>query len=220
MMKGLLAVSLIFLIFQIPTCFGMGLIFKKMKLDFKKGIIPFYNKIILIKYYKLPQYHLILIFIPLVALYSNYYIYQKMCKQFKKEFLYILQLTFFPFIYNIFLGLELKEIEQSEQIDNYFEDQKNLYEKSEASEEPNKIKEDEYIWQPKKIDKNKTIYKASRNNLNAKVNIQRTNSDEIIDNKINNNRPRKKNDNSKLCPKCGALMTKEATVCFLCGTKF
>lgn len=218
-MKGLLVTLLILLIFQIPTCFGMGLIFKKMKLDFKKGIIPFYNKIILIKYYKLPKYHLILIFIPIVSLYSNYCVYQKMCKQFKKEYIYILQLTFFPFIYNIFLGLELKEPEEREQIDNYFEDQKNLYEKPGEEKEIKKINEDEYIWQPKKIYKSKTIYKASRNNLNAKVNINRTRNNDIIDNK-NNNQEKNKKDDAKTCPKCGALMANDATICFLCGTKF
>ena len=67
-MKTLLILLLIFILLEIPISYGMGLIFKKLGLDFKKGIIPFYNKIILIKQYELPQYHLILIFIPLVGL--------------------------------------------------------------------------------------------------------------------------------------------------------
>ena len=75
-MRTLLIILLLFILFEIPTSYGMGLIFKKLGYDFKKGIIPFYNKIILIKEYNLPQYHLLLIFIPLVGLYTNYLIYK------------------------------------------------------------------------------------------------------------------------------------------------
>lgn len=218
-MKGLLIILIFFIIFEIPISLGMGLIFKKMKLDFKKGIIPFYNKIILIKYYRLPQYHLILTFVPLIGLYTNYIINEKMCKQYNKNIVYALQLTFMPFIYNIFLGLELKETKEDESIDNYFEDQKNLYQKTEKKEtEP--IEKDEYVWKPKKINKSTTVYKASRNNLSARVNINKKTNDQIIDNKVNDKQKRKNNnEEAKNCPKCGAKMALDAEICFLCGTK-
>ena len=48
-MKTLLIVLLMFILLEIPISYGMGLIFKKLGFDLKKGIIPFYNKIILIK---------------------------------------------------------------------------------------------------------------------------------------------------------------------------
>lgn len=210
-MKILFVIFIIYILFQIPTCYGMGLIFKKMKLDFKKGIIPFYNKIILINYYKLPQYNLILMFIPLIGLYTNYLIYQKICKQFQKEFLYIIQLTLFPFIYNIFLGLEIKP--QEENINNYFEDQKNMYTKESKKIKETKI-EDEYIWKPRQIEKNNIVYKASRNNLNSNIKLEKNQN--IIDNK---KETKKQNENQIICPQCKARMASDAKVCFLCGAK-
>lgn len=213
-MRIFLIILVLFIIFEIPTCIGMGLIFKKKKLNFKKGIIPFYNKIILINYYKLPQYHLILIFIPIVSIYTNYLIYSKMCKEHNKEFLYILELTFFPFIYNIFLGLELKEKGNYTQVDNYFEDQKNLYET--RGEKQEKI-EDEYVWYPKKINKSNTVYKASRNKLNARVNINLEKNNNIIDNK--KKKTKINENNTKICPNCGAKISDDTKVCYICGTK-
>ena len=209
-MQILLVILILFIIFEIPTCIGMGLIFKKIKLEFIKGIIPFYNKIILIKKYGLPQYNLILIFIPLVGLYTNFCIYKKLAKIYNKNIIYVLELTFLPFIFNIFLGLEIKE--QEEQISNYFEDQKNLYEKEEKQDS-----KDEYIWYPKQKIKSDTIYKASRNKLNAKVNINIQKNDEIIDNKQQIKKIEK--SNTKICPNCGTKVSETREVCFVCGTK-
>ncbi len=211
-MRTLLIILILFIIFEIPTCIGMGLIFKKKNLGLKKGIIPFYNKIILIKYYKLPQYHLIIMFIPIINIYTNYLIYSKMCKEHNKETLYAIELTLFPFIYNIFLGLELKDTQKKETIDNYFEDQKNVYE-THTNEKPNK---EEYTWKPQKITIPKTVYKATRNKLNAKVNINLERNNNIIDNKNNKTL---KDDNSKICPKCGAKMAPNTKICYICGTK-
>ena len=81
-MEILLVFLIIFIIFEIPTCLGMGLIFKKKNLDFKKGIIPFYNKIILIKHYKLPQFHMLLTFIPIINMFTNFCIYKKLAEQY------------------------------------------------------------------------------------------------------------------------------------------
>lgn len=212
-MKLILAMLIIFIIFEIPTCIGMGLIFKKIKLDFKKGLIPFYNKIILIEKYRLPQYHLILIFIPIIGLYTNFCIYKELTKPYKKNIIYILELTLLPFAFNILLGLEIKEQEQ-EQIENYLDDQKNIYEDDELPKEETK---DEYIWFAKPKIKNNTIYKASRNNLNAKVNINIKNNNEIIDNKNKTNN--KEKTNTKICPKCGTKIPENTEICFICGTK-
>lgn len=209
-MKTLLILLLIFILLEIPISYGMGLIFKKLGLDFKKGIIPFYNKIILIKQYELPQYHLILIFIPLVGLYTNYLIYKKIINKYNMDKSYIMQLTLFPFVYNIFLGVELKQQTPKEKVENYFEDQKNIYDIDLPDEEE---KKDEYVWHPKKSIKSNVVYKASRNNLNAKVNIT---NNEIIDNKKDKE---KEIDNTKICPNCGAKVKAKANTCYICGTK-
>lgn len=211
-MNLILVILIIFILVEIPISIGMGLIFKKINLEFKKGIIPFLNKIELIKHYRLPMYHLILIFIPIIGLYTNYEIYKMICKQTKKEFMYVLELTFFPFIYNIILGLELKE-QNEKNIDNYFEDQKNLYQK-----EPKEKKEtkDEYVWKPIKKTKANNVYKASRNKTINKKNK----NEEIIDNKKEIEGIKKTKHNTKICPKCGAKMMENAEICFLCGTKF
>lgn len=208
-MKALI-ILLLFIILEIPISYGMGLIFKKLGFDFKKGIIPFYNKIILIKQYGLPQYHLILIFIPLAGLYTNYLIYKRIIKNHNMDNSYIMQLTLFPFVYNIFLGVELKQEAPKEKIENYFEDQKNIYDIDVPDEEEQK---DEYTWQPKKGIKSNVVYKASRNNLNAKVNIT---NNEIIDTKKNKE---KEAENPKICPNCGAKIKGKANTCYICGTK-
>ena len=213
-MKILLIFLILFMLFEIPTCLGMGLIFKKKNLEFKKGIIPFYNKIILIKYYKLPQYHMLLIFIPVINIFTNFCIYKKLAEQYKKGFIDILELTFFPFVFNIFLGLEINQ-ETEEQKDDFFENQNELYNKNETEEEINNQKE-EYNWFPKQKIKSDTVYKASRNSLNAKVNINIKSNNEIIDNKDIN---QKENSNLKTCPKCGTKIQKDAETCFICGTK-
>ncbi|MBP3920296.1 MAG: zinc ribbon domain-containing protein [Bacilli bacterium] len=215
-MNLLLVIFVLYIVFEIPICFGMGLIFKKMNLDFNRGIIPFYNKMILIKYYKLPMYHLILIFIPIVGLYTNFVIYSNLCKQCNKNFMYIIELTFFPFVYNIFLGLEM-ESKGVEAIDNYLEDQKSLYEK--GNSDKISVDKDEYVWRPEKKIKSGSVYKATRNNVSAKVNIKPKSSNNIIDNKKQIDGVKKEHD-TKVCPKCGAKMSKDASVCFLCGTKF
>lgn len=213
-MEMLLVFLTIFILFEILTCLGMGLIFKKKNLDFKKGIIPFYNKIILIKHYKLPQFHMLLTFIPIINMFTNFCIYKKLAEQYKKGFIDILELTFFPFIFNIFLGLEIKQ-ESKEQAEDFFENQKELYNKNETEEEINNQKE-EYNWFPKPKIKSDTVYKASRNSLNAKVNINIQANDEIIDNK---SMKQKENNNLKTCPKCGAKVPKNIETCFICGTK-
>jgi len=212
-MQIILAILIIFILFEIPTCIGMGLIFKKTGLDVKKGLIPFYNKIILIKKYRLPQYHLILTFIPLIGIYTNFYIYKELTKKYNKNIIYILELTFLPFIFNILFGLEIQE-QQEEHIDNYLEDQKDIYEDKEIHKEEIN---DEYIWYAKPKIKNNTIYKASRNNLNAKVNINVKNNNEIIDNKKNNDK--KEKENLKICPNCGTKIPENTEICFVCGTK-
>lgn len=210
-MRLILVFLIIYIIFEIPISIGMGLIFKKLKLDCKKGLIPIYNRLILIKYYKLPKYHLALAFIPLIFLYTNYLINEKLTKQFNKDLLYIIKLTLLPFIYNIFFALEIEEPQQ-ENIDNYFEDQKNIYKKEDVKKEEVK---DEYIWQPKKIEKSNTVYKATRNNISAKVNIEKTNNTDIIDNK----KDKKLKQDIIECPKCHAKLKEDVEICFLCGTK-
>ena len=209
-MKTLLIVLLMFILLEIPISYGMGLIFKKLGFDLKKGIIPFYNKIILIKQYELPQYHLILIFIPFIGLYTNYLIYKRIINKHNMDKSYIMQLTLFPFVYNIFLGVELKQEAPKEKIENYFEDQKNIYDIDLPDEEE---KKDEYVWHPKKSIKSNVVYKASRNNLNAKVNIA---NNEIIDNRKNKT---SETDDTKICPNCGAKVKVQANTCYICGTK-
>lgn len=207
-MEILLALITIYIIFTIPSCLGSALIFKKMNLGLKKGLIPFYNKIVLIKKYNLPQYHLILIFIPAIRLYSNFIINDKLSKQYKKNTIYTLELTFLPFIYNIFLGLEIKQ--KQEKTSNYFEDQKTIYQ--------DKEQKDDYSWYPKKKEKSDTVYKASRNKLNAKVNINIQKTNEIIDNK-KQIIIKKEKENKKICPNCGAKINEKAEICFICGTE-
>ena len=209
-MKILITLLIIFIIFEIPISFGMGLIFKKKNLDFKKGIIPFYNKIILIKKYNLPQYHLILTFIPIIGLYTNFIIYKKIVNN--KDLIYILELTLMPFIFNIFLGIELKN--EKEEIENYFEDQKDFYSKEDQHEQP-KEQEDEYIWYAKQKIKSDTIYKASKNKMNAKINLNTQNNNTIIYKKTIE-QPTK---NKIVCPNCGAQLPDNTEICFACGTK-
>jgi hypothetical protein len=211
-MEYLFAIIIIFIIFEIPTCIGMGLIFKKEHMDIKKGIIPFYNKIILIRKYNLPQYYIILIFIPIIGLYANYEIYKKMTEKYNKNIVYVLELTFLPFIYNIFLGLEIK---QQEEIENYFEDQKEIYNLKDRNTSQEKPK-DEYIWFPKQKIKSDTVYKASRNSLNAKVNVSIKNNEEIIN---NNKNKQTRETNKKICPNCGNKISANAEVCYICGNK-
>ena len=196
---------ILFIIFEILSCLGMGLIFKKMNLGFIKGIIPFYNKLILIKKYTLPPFHFLLVFIPLISIYTSYKIYKKICEQYNKDSFYAVELAIFPFVYNFFLGLELPQEKQEEkEIKN-----------EETEEEPKKIEEDIYTWHPKEMLKSNTVYKASRNNFGGKVNIKLNDNNEIIDNK----KPSKKQkENKKECPNCSAKINESAKTCTVCGT--
>ena len=149
--------ELLFLLvlFELPICFGMGLIFKKMGLEFKYGVIPFYNKIILIKRYKLPQYHLIFIFIPLLFIYTNFLINKGLVKENNRNSFDVLKLTFLPFIFNILFALDLNEKSvETEKVDS-----------------KEKVVDD-YYWYPKQKIKSDTVYKASRNKMSAKVDIR------------------------------------------------
>ena len=216
-MNTILILLILFIILEIPISYGWGLIFKKLGLEFNKGIIPFYNKIILIKECKLPKYHLMLIFIPVLGMYTNYLIYTKIVRYNKMDDSYIIQLTFFPFIYNIFLGVELKQAQTKtpkEKIENYFDDQKNIYDIDIPDEEQ---KKDEYVWHPKQKIKSDVIYKASRNKLNAKVNINIKNDNEIID--MKKKKETKEIENSKTCPNCGTKNKNNSDTCYICGTK-
>jgi hypothetical protein len=216
-MNTILIFLLLFIILEIPISYGWGLIFKKLGLEFNKGIIPFYNKIILINEFKMPQYHLILIFIPVVGMYTNYLIYTKLVRNNKMDDSYIVQLTFFPFVYNIFLGVELKQKTPrtpNQKVENYFEDQKNIYDIDLPDEEP---KQDEYVWHPKKNIKSNTVYKAERNKLNAKVNIKQSETNEIIDTK--RSKKSTEEETTKTCINCGAKLKSTEEVCHICGTK-
>ena len=216
-MNVALILILAFIILEIPISYGWGLIFKKLGLDFNKGIIPYYNKIILINEFKLPQYHLILTFIPVLGMYTNYLIYTKIVRNNKMDDSYIVQLTFFPFVYNIFLGVELKQRPPrtpKQKVENYFEDQKNIYDIDLPDEEP---KQDEYVWHPKKNIKSDTVYKATRNKLNAKVNIVPKGTNEIIDTK--KSKKTTDEETTKICPNCGAKLKNTAEICYICGTK-
>lgn len=194
---------ILLILLEIPACIGMGLIFKKMNLDFVKGVIPFYNKIVLIKFFKLPNYHLILIFIPILFLYSSFEINRKICSKYNKEFIYVLELTFFPFIFNILFSFELKL---------------NNIESSVDSDVSTKVIDspDDYVWHPKSGVKSDTVYKASRNKIGAKVNIVSNKSDEIIDTDSEFKRVK---ENMQNCPKCGTPLPNNTDVCFVCGTK-
>lgn len=216
-MNTILILILLFIVLEIPISYGWGLIFKKLGLDFNKGIIPFYNKIILINEMKLPQYHLFFIFIPILGMYTNYLIYTRIVRFNKMDDSYIIQLTFFPFIYNIFLGVELKQLKpkkSKEKIENYFDDQEKIYEIDLPDEEQ---KKDEYVWHPKQNIRSDVVYKASRNKLNAKVNINISNDNGIIDTKKKKNE--KQIDNPKTCPNCGTKNKNNSDVCYICGTK-
>ena len=59
------------------------------------------------------------------------------------------------------------------------------------------------------------MYKATRNNLNARVNINIEKNNEIIDNK----KVKEKNTNTKVCPNCGAKIDVNTQICYICGTK-
>ena len=198
-MNIVLVLLIIFIILEIPTCMGMKLIFKKLNLNEAIGIIPFYNRITLIKKYKLPMYHMTLVFIPILGLYTNYVIYNKIAKEYKLDKLYVIELTLFPFVYNFFLGLELKQEEPKEK-----------------EEEPKEIEQDKYTWQPEKKERSSSVYKASRNSLNAKVNVKLNNDENIIDNK---EKFKKYKENQKTCPNCGAKVPEKTEICFVCGTK-
>lgn len=216
-MNVALILILAFIILEIPISYGWGLIFKKLGLDFNKGIIPYYNKIILINEFKLPQYHLILTFIPVLGMYTNYLIYTKIVRNNKMDDSYIVQLTFFPFVYNIFLGVELKQRPPrtpKQKVENYFEDQKNIYDIDLPDKEE---KQDEYVWQPKKNIKSDVVYKAARNKLNAKVNIVPKGTNEIIDTK--KSKKTTDEETTKICPNCGAKLKNTAEICYICGTK-
>lgn len=196
---------ILIIIFSILSCLGMGLIFKKMGLGFIKGIIPFYNKIVLIKKYTLPPFHFLLVFIPIVSLYTNYKIYKAICEQYKKDSFYAIELTIFPFVYNFFLGLELPQekpvIKEKP--------------KKEVQEEKEEEKEDIYTWHPKEVLKSNTVYKAQRNNFGGKVNITLNDNNGIIDErKIT----RKQKENKKECPNCGSKINDKAKTCPVCGT--
>jgi len=213
-MRIILVFLIIYIIFEIPISIGMGMIFKKMNLDYKKGLIPIYNRLILIKHFKLEQYHMALAFIPIISLYTNYVINEKLTKKFNKELLYIIKLTLMPFVFNIFFALDINEIQQ-ENIDNYFEDQKNIYQQDE--EEKPKM-QDEYVWKPKTIQKANNVYKATRNNLSARINIEKNTNSDIIDNKTTTKNKHQKPTIIE-CPKCHAKLKEDVEVCFLCGTK-
>ena len=191
-------IILLILIIEIPTCIGMGLIFKKMHLDFFKGLIPIYNKIILINKFKLPQYNIILVFIPIISIYSSFIIYKKICEIYKKDTLYVIELTIFPFIFNIFLGLEIAE--------NYEE---------EIVENKEKTTEDEYVWGMPK-EKSQTIYKVSRENQVRNVNIKFNKTSEIIE---DNKSEKQLKKNKKECPNCSSKIPLNAEICPVCGEK-
>ncbi len=192
-------IIIILIILQIPSCFGMALIFKNIGLNSKKGLIPIYNKILLINKYNLPQYNLILIFIPLINLYTNYIIYKKICTIYNKDNLYVIELTLFPFIFNIFLGLEL-----------------NINNLNKQKTEDKKRQEIEYTWQPKGLEKNPVIYKVSRKDNLENINIK-FNKNEIIEDKINKKENNKKN--RKECPNCKSKIPEKSEICPVCGLK-
>ncbi len=187
------------IIFGLISCIGMGLIFKKMNLGFIKGIIPFYNKIILINKYTMPPFHFILVFIPIAMIYTNYKIYKKICEQYKKDSLYVIELTLFPFVYNFFLGIELEQEKPKKEI--------KPKENKKIEKEP---EEDEYIWHPKEKFKNNVVYKATRNDISTSINIDNT----IIEDK----KIRKTKENERRCPNCNAKISDNAEICQVCGT--
>ena len=189
---------ILIIIFGLISCLGMGLIFKKMNLGFINGIIPFYNKIILINKYTIPPYHFILIFIPIANIYTNYKIYKKICEEKNKDKLYVIELTLFPFVYNFFLAAELEQEKPKKFI------------KPKESKKETETKEDEYTWHPKEKFKNNNVYKATRNDLNTSINIDNT----IIEDK----KIKMTKENEKRCPNCNAKVSQDAEVCQVCGT--
>lgn len=197
-METLLIILIIISLFGIPSCIGMGIIFKKMNLSFTKGIIPYYNRIILINKYNLPKYNIILSFIPIIDIYTKYQIYKSLGKEYKKNTIEVLELTLFPFIFNILVGLDLKKIEQEEIKET-------------------KVVKDDFMWYPKQKVKSDTVYKASRNKMSAKVDLKVNKNNEIINNKKQTKT--REIENPKICPNCGTKQSDNSEVCYICGTK-
>lgn len=212
-MDAIYVLILLYLLFLIPEQIGWGLIFKKMGLSFNDGIIPFYNKIKLINKYKLPQFNIAIVFIPLLNIYTNYIIYKKICKQYHKEKLYVVELTFFPFIYNFFLAFEIKKTQTRNE---YLEDQKSLYE---TKEEKKVIPQDEYIWHPKKENIYTGVYKATRNKLNTKIILEENKKEKKDTEIINNKKEKKLKIETKECPNCNSKLDINEEICHICGKK-
>ena len=211
-MEAIYVLVLLYLIFLIPEQIGWGLIFKKMKLSFNEGIIPFYNKIKMINKYKIPQYNIILVFIPIINLYSNYLIYKEICKQYHKEKLYVIELTLFPFIYNFFLAFEMKSQKNKNE---FVEDEKSLYE---TKEEKKEIPKDEYVWHPKKENIYNGVYKATRNNLKGHVILEEEKKEKDTE-IINNKKEKKSKIETKTCPNCNSKVALNQEICHICGKK-
>lgn len=225
--KYFLGLIFIFFIVYLTVKICLYKIFKNMSIPGWKALIPFYNRLVLTEKLDFNHKMFYKTLIPFVNLYYYSIIISKMLEAHnlnpKEGPLYVL-IPMYKFPEFVFRHPKFT-LHMYDETEEFISNQQVLFEKHPEDEESKPVEEPVYTEVIEPVQQKPNLYVAeniySNQNLEpdkrmetyveAKP-VEKTPEPEAPIIKASTGRP-------KICPKCGAHLSPDATTCFLCGTK-
>lgn len=237
----------VFLIVYIAVKVSLGFLFKRAKLESWKAYIPFYTTYVLVNLLGMPIKNFYLSLIPFFGLYYLYLIIGKFLAGFNQNPKGAIWYVVFP-MYN-FPKLAFKNpkfvLNEYDLTEEFIEMQNILFEKPKEALEDVALAEPqtENVYVESGVNEVETtsepilVSSSVRNDFNE---IKPVSNDSVFTNEslepdktfttYVEAKPEEKNEEKpiitpaasgrpKMCPKCGARLSPDATTCFLCGTR-
>lgn len=200
LLAGLVALVIVFFLIS------LGKIFKKADKNPLLAFIPFYNILILLQIIYLPNYYLLLLFIPIINLYPLIKIPSELGRTFRKNKGFIAGLFFLPVIYYPLLAFrENRYVGMNEEKVN------SIVLEELIEEEKGPVMEEKSILMPSTESKEESPSNSSfikEEKESSPIEVKMPEFKKPVEPEY------------KECPKCRNKVRSEATTCFICGHHF
>ncbi len=226
--KYFLMILFVFFIVYVAVKISLGYLLKKARVDAWRGYIPIYTIWVIIDLVGMKKKYFYLSLIPFVNLYFLNKILKEFLKGFKENPNESIWYIIFP-MYN-FPKLVFKNptfiMNEYDLTEQFVKTENIIFEKPEKKKK--KPKRNEYVPdQEPTTDSNEN--QVNPENVETVFTNEELQPDETFTTYVEAEKPEEEEEKPaiipaaqgrpKLCPKCGARLAPDATVCFLCGTK-
>ncbi len=222
-------IGLIFLFFIVYLTVKICLykIFKNMSLPAWQALVPFYNRLVLARKLDFDNKIFYKTMIPFINLYYYSVIFSKMLEAHSlnpKEGPLFVIIPMYKFPEFVFKHPKFT-LHMYDETEEFISNQQALFEKHPEDEEPKTVEEPVYTPVTEPEPQRPNLYVAE--NIYSSQNLEPTKRMETYVEAKPTEEPKAPetpiikaaSGRPKICPKCGAHLSPDATTCFLCGTK-